>query len=54
MFDTDLINIPQDSPSWYADGERMWREEEEEAEAEAEEARRKEVETFSREDRDFD
>lgn len=39
MFDADLVNIPADPPAWYADGERMWREEEEEAEAEAEAGR---------------
>lgn len=30
MFDTDLINIPLNPPEWFADGERMWREEEDE------------------------
>ncbi|KAL7415328.1 tyrosine phosphatase family-domain-containing protein [Mrakia frigida] len=34
MFDTDLVNIPLDPPEWFAEGERMWREEEEEAEEE--------------------
>lgn len=48
MFDTDLINIPQDPPTWYADGERMWREEEEEAEV----AIQKRVDFFARESRD--
>ena len=30
MFDIDLVNVPLDPPEWFADGEKMWREEEDE------------------------